>query len=213
MKRIMTALALMAVMCVPKSYAQEFGVTGGLNIASFTGHTGIPPKDGIVIGGFANISLYSGLSLQPELLFSMKGAHGTVSYLGSFPLGWTGTSTMLIEYLEVPVLVRARLFTLPVIPAGFDVFAGPDFAYNVYSWTRYPVPTSNGGSLMISRSMNGDIRAFDFNITVGGGPHINLGLTTVGLELRYTFGTGRVFHTGSADYNNNVWSIMASASL
>ncbi len=67
-------------------------------------------------------------------------------------------------------------------------------------------------------SEKGNTNPFDFNIAVGGGPNLDLGLTTVGVELRYTFGTGPAFKNGGSgtpfgDAKNGVWSIMASAAF
>ncbi len=206
---ILTGLTLVILSATAAS-AQQLGITGGLNIASLTGHPYSSPRDGLIIGGFARYDLAAGLSLEPEVLFSMKGASGSVNTLGPLPVSVPQTSTLTMDYIEIPVLLRMNLFTLPILPAGFDVFAGPDFAFNVYSESKsnvyYPA-----GMQVVTTNESGDTRSFDFNIAVGGGPHIDLGPTSLGVEVRYTFGTGRAFRSAGGNWNNNVWSIMASA--
>ncbi len=213
MKRIKwLALALLTGVILNSAVAraQELGITGGLNIASLTGHPYSSSRDGLIIGGFARYDLAAGLSLEPELLFSMKGASGTVNTLGTVPVSVPKTSTLTMDYIEIPVLLRMNLFSLPILPIGFDIFGGPDFAFNVYSKGKstvyYPA-----GTEIVTTDESGNTRPFDFNIAVGGGPHIDLGPMTLGVEVRYTFGTGHAFRSGAGDWNNNVWSIMASA--
>ncbi len=214
MKRITWFLPILVLVLlyIPEAKAQELGVTGGLNMANLSGKTYSTTKDGLVIGGFARYNLIAGLSLEPEVLFSMKGATGTVTPLGPTPVNVRETSTLTMDYVEVPILLRMNLLSLPILPAGIDIFAGPDFAFKVYSDSKNTIYLSNSTQVR-SGSMSGELRNFDFNIAVGGGPNITIGPMTLGLELRYTFATGRAFHSESSNWNNNVWSIMASASF
>ena len=198
------------VLNATRASAQQLGITGGFNIASLTGHPYSSSRDGLIIGGFARYNLVAGLSLQPEILFSMKGASGTPNSIGPVPVYVPETSTLTLDYIEVPVLLRMNLFSLPILPAGFDIFAGPDFAFNVYSQAK-TMTYSPSGPQEFTSDASGNIREFDFNVAVGGGPDINLGPMTLGLEVRYTFGTGRAFRSAGSNWNNNVWSIMASA--
>ncbi len=191
--------------------AQTFGVTGGLNIANLNGVNGASPKDGVIIGGFAEYGLIGGLTLQPEVLFSMKGVKEEP--VGTFPVG-AGTSEWTLNYIEVPVLLKVDVLTFPVLPVNVDLYAGPDFAFNVVSENK----SSFGGVTLITNE-SGGTRPFDFNITVGGGPNIDLGPMSLGVELRYTFGTNSPFKNEFAAAlpdgggKNGVWSIMASAAF
>ncbi len=213
MKRIkwlMLAFLTGVMIDVHGARAQQLGITGGVNIANLTGHPYSSSRDGLIIGGFARYNLVAGLALQPEILFSMKGASGTPNSIGPVPVYVPETSTLTLDYIEVPVLLRMNLFSLPILPAGFDIFAGPDFAFNVYSQAKTTTYSSSGTQEFTSNASE-NIREFDFNVAVGGGPKINIGPITLGLEVRYTFGTGRAFRSAGNNWNNNVWSVMASA--
>ncbi len=65
----------------------------------------------------------------------------------------------------------------------------------------------NGQTNTTDESSN--TKGFDFNIMFGGGVGFNVGPTTLGVELRYTLGTGTVASDGS-DIKNGVFAILAS---
>ncbi len=216
MKRIMTALALTAVMCVPKSYAQEFGVTGGINVATIGGgrFSNKTVNDGVVVGGFARLKLIGGLSFQPEILFSTKGGGGFPE-AGINPI-WDASYVIsrreILDYLEVPLLLRLNAFSLPGSPLSFDLIAGPDVAFLAYGINKVTFFEPPGPQVQTTGGPGG-LNLFDLNVVLGGGPEFNLGSTALGIQLRYTFGTGRIFPNAGDGWANDVWSIMASASL
>lgn len=213
MKRIMLIVMPMVIGLgiYRDARAQSLGVTGGLNIASLNGVDGTWPKDGLIVGGFAEFGLVGGMALQPEVLFSMKGVNGKP--VGTQPVG-AGPYEWTLNYVEVPILLKFDVLTIPVLPVDVDLFAGPDFAFNVTSENK-----SSFGGVTFTTNESGNMRPFDFNITVGGGPNIDLGPVALGVELRYTFGTNSPFKNEFAAAlpddggKNGVWSIMASAAF
>jgi hypothetical protein len=101
------------------------GPKGGLSINRLRGNDAVRTQDrtGVVIGGFINISFLRLLSVQPELFFSQRGGGANISN--------TSTSNLKLSYMELPILFKLRL---PLGRTFFPhVFAGPDFAYRVYS--------------------------------------------------------------------------------
>jgi hypothetical protein len=101
------------------------GPKGGLSINRLKGDNTTSSQDrtGAVIGGFLNISFLKLLSIQPEVFFSQRGGGATISN--------TSTSNLKLSYMEVPILFKLRL---PLGKTFFPhVFAGPDFAYRIYS--------------------------------------------------------------------------------
>ena len=136
----------------------------------------------------------------------MKGAKGTTSQ----GLLTTSQTTWTANYIEVPILFKFDIIAVPILPVRVDVYAGPDFAFNVLSRNE----TTYGG-IVTTTDEKDNTHPFDFNIAVGGGPNVDLGVTKVGIELRYTFGTGPAFKNGGSgnpfgDAKNGVWSVMAS---
>ena len=204
-------LAIIGFISVNNARSQSLGITGGVNIANFNGIKNATTKNGMIIGGFINYGFIGGVSLQPEVLFSVKGASATVSPDGSTVLGQLGEHySWTLSYIEVPILLKMDVLDVPILPVNVDIYAGPDFAFNVgskYETTSGGITTTSDGS--------GETHRFDLNIAVGGGPNINLGTVTIGAEVRYTFGTGPVFKNSLptkpfANVENGTWSIMAS---
>ena len=190
-----------------EAQTQMIGVTAGVNIANVNGIGNATTRNGVIVGAFIEDDFIGGFAIQPEILFSGKGAKTTTSN----PL--VTQSTWTANYVEVPILLKYDFLSLPVVPLNVDLYAGPDFAFNVASKSE----TTYAG-LVTTTDEKGNTQPFDFNIAVGGGPNIDLGLAKVGVELRYTFGTGSAFKSGGSgnpfgDAKNGVWSIMASAAF
>ncbi len=197
----------MSCLTVSISDAQNsrIGATAGYNISHFSGMKGMSSTHGVVVGGFVQYNFAGGFSIQPELLFSMEGASGFPP-LAAEPIG-AGPDTLILNYVEVPILLKYNIFTLPVFPLTVDAYAGPDFAFNVASRDKQ----SFGGNEFDSNNSS-FTHLFDFNIAIGGGPTLNLGNVSLGIEVRYTFGTGPIYESPSqyGSARNGVWSIMAS---
>ncbi len=121
MKRItITLLAVLLVAAMAgNSSAQglSFGIKGGLNMANYTGSDadGMKMKMGAVGGAFACFDLVA-LKIQPELLFSQKGAK-TSGTMGTIP--YTGSVTA--NYVEIPVLLKYS-FGAVIVPS---IYVGP----------------------------------------------------------------------------------------
>ena len=176
----------------------KYGAKVGLNFANLSGNDapqGASTRTGLVIGGFLTYNFAPMFGLQPEVLYSMKGSSGAtngVSY------------TFSLNYIEIPALLKFYIPLAPGSPVSANIYAGPDFAFNVAS----SVETSfNGQTNTTDESSN--TKGFDFNIMFGGGVGFNVGPTTLGVELRYTLGTGTVASDGS-DIKNGVFAILAS---
>lgn len=176
----------------------KYGAKVGLNFANLSGNDapqGASTRTGLVIGGFLTYNFAPMFGLQPEVLYSMKGSSGAtngVSY------------TFSLNYIEIPALLKFYIPLAPGSPISANLYAGPDFAFNVAS----SVETSfNGQTNTTDESSN--TKGFDFNIMFGGGVGFNVGPTTLGVELRYTLGTGTVASDGS-DIKNGVFAVLAS---
>lgn len=214
-RRLIVCTAVV-IFVAANAQSQTIGVTGGLNISNFNGINGASAKNGLIIGGFMRYNLIQGLALQPELLFSMKGASVDFSATPPAAIGTTPNRIdWTLNYIEVPILVRLDVFSIPIIPAAIDLYAGPDIAFNVASKKKTVVDISNAATETSTVDESKNTQPVNFNIAVGGGPHVDLGPMTVGVDVRYTFGTASPFKglpAGSYFKNtkNGTWSIMAS---
>jgi hypothetical protein len=161
------------VLAAPSAMAQgvQVGLKGGFNASTLTFKNADWPtssrKSGTG-GVFLVVPIFGRYSVQPEVLYSPKGA---VFEGAAFP------TEIEIDYLEAPVLVR-----VPVIGgAGARIYAlaGPSFAYRLRARTR---TTFSGATEAIDAAE--DIERLDFGILAGAGMELGRFL----VEGRYTYG-------------------------
>ncbi len=179
----------------------KYGAKVGFNFANVSGNDAPPgagTRTGLVIGGFMTWNFAPMFGLQPELLYSMKGTSGAtqgVSY------------TFSLNYIEIPALLKFYIPLAPSSPVSANLYAGPDFAFNVASSSE---TTFNGQTTTTDQS--NITKGFDFNIMFGGGIGFNVGPTVLGIELRYSLGTGTVANDGT-DVKNGVFAVLASVTF
>lgn len=125
MKKPILFLALLAGTSVAASAqtAPKFGIKAGGNYTKFSGDNlgDIQYKFGVVGGLAANFGLSESLSIQPELLYSMKGAELKGAPFDDY--------NFKLNYVELPVLFR---YTLSDGKGPF-VQAGPQIGYLINS--------------------------------------------------------------------------------
>jgi hypothetical protein len=124
MKKLVLSLAVLAsaTAVANAQTAPRFGVKAGVNYTKFSGDgtdvLGDPEyKFGAVGGLAANFGLSESLSIQPELLYSMKGAELKGGVLEDF--------NFKLNYLELPIFFRYTLAD----GAGPFLQAGPQVGY------------------------------------------------------------------------------------
>ena len=190
MKKVLL-IAAMAVFSLTSSQAQEFsfGVKAGVNIANLGGDSfgvgSLGSRAGLHIGGLAVIPLMENISLQPELLYSMKGSNWSWSGSG---VGYWGDDLKL-DYIDIPVLGK---YHLPWVN-GLSAEAGPVF-----------------GILMSAKSGNEDVKdafkSFDAAFAIGATYKLNMG---VFFSLRYNKGLLDVWDDNDIKNQNNVFQLSA----
>ncbi|WP_426058862.1 porin family protein [Hymenobacter sp. B1770] len=102
MKKVILSLGLLAGVATAAN-AQEvrFGLKGGVNYSTITtddNDEDIESKIGLLGGAFANFGLSDLISIQPEVLYSQKGAQSESMNDAKFKL----------NYIDVPVLVKVN---------------------------------------------------------------------------------------------------------
>lgn len=141
------------------------------------------------------------LAIQPELSYFRRTG---ISYVGASSL------RLVADYLELPVLVQARLRT----PSGFSPFvaAGPSFSFRVRCRLQF-----SGGGLNTDEECNerGERSSLlDVGVAGGGGLAWTFGGTTISVESRVTAGLLRnVLPTDVSDARALHWSVLAGASV
>lgn len=175
MKKLFLSLAAL-VACASSVHAQKednhFGVKVGGSLTNFVGKD-VTSSSSYVFGFHgglvANIDLTERFSVQPELLYSMKGAKDEAT-VGSTTI----KGTQRLNYVELPILVKAKFNSV-------FVEAGPQVGALVSAKSKV-----EGGSLDAEVSNKDQFNTVDFGYAVGAGYQLESGLM-VGLRYNGAF--------------------------
>ena len=160
------------------------GLKGGLNASSlFYDSQGVSNKNeriGFHAGVFAQAPLGEFFAIQPELLYTTKGAAADYNVLGFI----NGRNTFRLNYAELPVLATFKL------GQAVELQAGPYAAYLLNSNIN-----SNGDFGTGTNAINRDnFNKVDYGLA--GGLNIYFGKTFIG--ARYEQGLQRIANSGAA---------------
>lgn len=157
----------------------QFGVKGGVNFSNIYNEE---VDDNNVLtsfnaGVFAEFPVSEFISIQPELLYSRKGAELVYDNIVS------GTAKFKLNYIEAPVLLKFNL------GENFNIHAGPYFAYLIDA--KVTNESDSGNFDFEENYDNDDFNKFDVGLAAGVGVNFegfgvgvryNYGLSTVGKE-------------------------------
>lgn len=208
MKNLKNILAgVLVLAAVSQIQAQEnspsLGIKGGYNMSNLYTEDVDDQNvlSGFNVGLFATLPLSSSVALQPELIYSTKGAE--LQYDNLFA---QGTAKFRLNYIEVPVLIKANL------TKNFNIHFGPYAAFLVDSKI-----TNQGqdGNINFEQEIDKeDLNTVDYGVAAGVGfdfdsfgigARYNYGLSTVGKERTFA-GSTYTF----PDSKNSVLSIYAA---
>lgn len=149
----------------------------GLNYFTFTGSDATDSKylTGLAVGAALSHPLAPSIFLQPELLYSMKGA--------SYSSGGV-TDKAKVNYIEVPVLFGYRLATSSQMRPF--VVAGPTLGF----LASCKLEETSGGTTQSAscKDLGLETKSFDLGLTGGAGIDFPVGAMTLNLSARYTLG-------------------------
>jgi len=199
--RIVSIIGIVVLMLAVTVSAQsqvKFGIKAGANMATMSGDgwddletlrsVSVEKKYlmGMAGGLFVELPLGTGVvSLQPEVLYVMKGAKAEVTEDGE-----TYTEKLKNDYLEVPVLIKYN-FTTAGSAKPF-MFVGPVAAFNIASKIQVEDPPATDSTLGDFDIDNA--KSLDFGLTIGAGLGLAMGQSgKLTFDLRYTIGLGDVF--------------------
>ena len=148
-------------------------------------------KMGLALGGFVSIPLIQYIGIQPELLYSQKGFHGTGSFLGS-----NYDFTRTTNYLDIPIFFAFK-------PSPFlTLLVGPQYSYllnqkDVFTNATTSIEQEKGfENDNIRRNTLCFVMGFDVNIS-----HVALG-ARVGWDVQNNNGDG----TSTTPRYKNEWA-------
>lgn len=161
----------------------KFGIKGGLNLTSLyvDNVSSEHVKAGFNAGIFAKLPVTKGFSIQPELLYSVKGAKDTYSNF----LQGDGEYRFNLGYMELPVLAVVN------ITPNFNIHAGPYLGYLVSANVKDV--SSNGTIEGATELKTGDFNRWD--VGLAGGLGFDVSAFTLG--ARYNYGLTNIGKSGS----------------
>jgi opacity protein-like surface antigen len=179
MKKLILTAVLVGALCggaaAQTSYCLGAKVGGGMAKVNISGSDMVPGFDG---GVFVEIKLGS-FSIQPEILYTMKGMKFKQSILGyAAELEWK------FNYLEIPILIKKTMNTESSMKPTF--FAGPTVSFLMSakeSFTNNVVPDLNYSD----EDVKDAFKSTDICLAVGAGIDFDAGQSgKVILDLRFT---------------------------
>lgn len=181
--------------------SMKAGLRAGAMTSSFYGEDAGDVSYRSHIGGglFVTYQFNEYLGVQPEVLFSAKGAR-----VGGPAMGAAADVTYHISYLEVPVLARVFLPTSGAVQPSFLV--GPALDIKLYGEAD-------------DRNLEGQVEGLDYSVVAGvnlsyaiGGYHLRQRELT--LDVRYILGFNNVFDmAGNPDVRNQAFAFTLGFSL
>lgn len=166
-----------ALQAQDENVTTEFGVKGGFNMSNLYQNDADDENVlyGFNAGVYATLPISDFIAIQPELLFTTKGAE--LKYDNAFA---SGDAKFRLNYIELPLLVRVN------ITKNFNVHAGGYASYLVSS------KVTGSGSIDFDQDIDtDDLNKFDAGLSAGigvdfnpisVGVRYNYGLTTIGKE-------------------------------
>lgn len=161
----------------------KVGIKGGVNFTNLyvsdasTEHM----KAGFNAGIFAKLPVTRGFSIQPELLYSVKGSKDTYDHF----VEGSGEYRFNLGYMELPVLAVVN------VAKNFNIHAGPYAAYLVSANVQ---DVNSDGSIKGATDLNSDnFNRWDFGLA--GGLGFDIENFTIG--ARYNYGLSNIGKSGS----------------
>lgn len=184
------------------AFAQQdpsFGIRAGVSSATFKGDAATSlnslidytngaiteqNRTGFFGGGYVNIPLGSGISVEPALYYAQKGYElkGELGIKGAEFIGANAKARLTSHYIDLPVVLKADL-------GGFEVFAGPQVSYLASSSLRTTAGVLGFNLLNKTFDATSQFNRWDAGLTSGVGYQFANGLN---IRAAYDHGLSRV---------------------
>lgn len=196
MKRVVCILAA-AILVSSAAAAKGFhaGLKGGLSTSTTTG-VPLGLDDTSFRGGFAGglslgYSFNDYFTLQPEILYVMKGLGGSVSNRFS-----SGDFTGEYDYVEIPVLAKLTMSSRSRVSPY--VFFGPSLGLNVKADVEIDwAPSRLNEAWTESWDYSSVTNTLEFSVAFGGGLEFDAWMGAVTLDGRFDLGLSKVTKGGT----------------
>jgi hypothetical protein len=161
---------------------------------------GLDSKLGFCFGGFVTFSMHEMFAIQPEVLYTMKGAKMEESIMGETLYVWVN-----LTYLEIPVLAKLQIPTQGGVKPS--IFAGPALGIKLSGKIKAEYAGES------EEEDIEDMKNTDLGLVIGGGIDFGLGKGMLIVDLRYTLGLSSISEFEDEDVKNGVFSLMVGISF
>lgn len=163
MKKIIYILFLMMSVLVPVTAQVTFGVrAGGAYSALVQKVEGINNAGacfGFSLAGLADIPLYKGLSLRPELAFVNQGG----SFISNFQVEGAKNSLNKCRYYSIQIPLNLA-YSFQINDVLLGVYAGPYVDFSLFGKMK----TENQNvDIHFGQNQEADLKSFDLGVSVG----------------------------------------------
>jgi len=168
---------------------------------------------GFSFGGFATFQTSPNIIIQPELIYTGKGAKSEFyDYDDDYDYEYKETEELKFAYLEVPVLFKyaiqtGNMYITPFIGPSLSIVMSGKSSYDVYLYEDGYEGEASG-----TRDIKNQMEDIDFGLNFGTDLYFS---EKIFLQLKYDLGLSKIF-TGSSDYvvaKNRVLSLSMGVSF
>lgn len=170
MKKVFLSIVAILAFGFMNAQTVKFGVKAGLNVSTITGgyYSG-GSKVGFHVGGLAEIGINEKFAIQPELLYSMRGA--SYSFIGV-------DEKLNLSYVELPVIVKYYVIE------GLSIEAGPQVGFLTSAQAK-----ADGDS----EDVKDGYKSVDYGFNIGAGYKLKNGIM---FQARYNLGLADISDDG-----------------
>jgi hypothetical protein len=162
----------------------KFGIRGGINFSNLyvSDVSSENLKVGFNAGVYAKIPVVQGFSIEPEILYTVKGAQENYNN----NVQGSGAYQFNLNYIEVPILGVIN------IARNFNIHVGPYFS--ILTSANVQDVDKNGNITGATELNKDDFKSFDWGLVGGAGFDID----NVTLGARYNYGLEQIGNSGLA---------------
>jgi len=202
MKR-MAAMVLAGVVVAGSAAADfEKGVKAGVNIATLSGDAVKDAKSvtGIVGGVFLSVG-FGPLAVEPDILFTQKGATFNQDVLGT-----AIKFTQDFSYIDIPVLLKYNI--IPAGPVKPYIGAGPAVSFLMSAKSKAEIAGATN-----TTDVKDALQSYDYSVVVDAGVTFSVAVLKLSADVRYAIGLADISKTSGVSTKNSVISILAGVAF
>jgi hypothetical protein len=216
MKKFYAVAAILLVAAFTKINAQvKYGINAGITSSSLKGEAmgGLndlmdltngmittQPRTGLYAGGFVEMPLGAGFSIQPGVYYAQKG-YAMRGEIGGDKIDFLGAgarANLVSHYIDVPVVFKAE------VAKGLQIFAGPQLSYLVNSNLKMDAGLLGISLFKTNIDVTENFNRADWGVTGGLGYTFDNGFS---INAAYDHGLSRVDKNRNVESFNRVFKV------